>query len=62
MGDVPPLHVHDEFVEEFEVLEGTLTVTVGETDHVLSTGQSITADIGTDHTFNFKITKYICGR
>ncbi|KYG90187.1 cupin domain-containing protein [Metasolibacillus sp. FSL K6-0083] len=51
-GEGPPLHYHDEFVEEFTILEGILTVSVGEQDHVLTTGQSITAEIGTAHTFN----------
>ncbi|GEK32897.1 cupin domain-containing protein [Kurthia sibirica] len=50
-GDGPPLHVHDEFVEEFMVLSGVLTVTVGKIEHQLTAGQSITAPIGTDHTF-----------
>ena len=28
-GDGPPLHSHDEFEEEFEVIFGQLTVTLG---------------------------------
>ncbi|WP_107841865.1 cupin domain-containing protein [Metasolibacillus meyeri] len=51
-GEGPPLHCHDEFVEEFTILEGALTVTVGDKDHILSRGQSIIAEKGIPHTFN----------
>lgn len=50
-GDGPPLHYHDEFVEVFTVKEGTLTVTVDTTVHTLVAGDTITAPIGTAHTF-----------
>lgn len=50
-GQGPPLHIHDEFVETFTVLEGTLTVTVNDTLHELSANQSITAPLHTAHTF-----------
>ncbi|MCT6923475.1 cupin domain-containing protein [Metasolibacillus sp.] len=52
LGEGPPLHCHDEFVEKFIVLEGILTVTVGERNYILGKGQSITADKGIAHTFN----------
>lgn len=51
-GDGPPLHYHDEFVEQFTIINGMLTVTVGEQEHVLGAGDTITAPIGTAHTFN----------
>lgn len=50
-GEGPPLHVHDRFVEHFIVLEGTLTVVVGNTTHTLHVGDEITAPIQTAHTF-----------
>lgn len=50
-GDGPPLHVHDQFEEQFEVLEGVLTVTVGKEQHELSVGDTILATRGTAHTF-----------
>ena len=34
-GDGPPLHSHDEFEEEFEVVSGQLTVTLGKEQYVL---------------------------
>lgn len=51
-GEGPPLHYHDEFVEQFTIMEGTLTVTVGEREHVLEANDTITAPIGTAHTFH----------
>lgn len=50
-GDGPPLHVHDQFEEEFEVLEGVLTVTAGKDKHELAAGDTIKATRGTAHTF-----------
>ncbi|MEK5276651.1 MULTISPECIES: hypothetical protein [Paenibacillus] len=34
-GKGPPLHIHDQFEEQFEVITGKLTVTLGKTKHVL---------------------------
>ena len=51
LGDGPPLHVHDSFVEHFIVLEGILTVIVGNRKHTLHEGDHITAPMHTAHTF-----------
>lgn len=37
-GKGPPLHIHDRFEEEFEVISGKLTVTLGKTKHLLEAG------------------------
>ncbi|THF76234.1 cupin domain-containing protein [Cohnella fermenti] len=50
-GDGPPLHYHRKFTEEFEVLRGRLTVSLGGEERVLEPGQTLTAPIGTAHTF-----------
>ena len=50
-GDGPPLHVHDEFEEVFEVKSGTLTVFVGTEKHTLTAGDTIKAPKYTPHTF-----------
>ena len=46
LGKGPPLHVHDEFEEEFEVVSGTLTITVEKEDKELSAGQKLLATKG----------------
>lgn len=51
LGKGPPLHAHDAFVEEFEVVEGILTVTVEKTKQELHKGDLLVAPIGTKHTF-----------
>lgn len=50
-GKGPPLHIHDQFEEEFEVLAGKLTVTLNKTKHVLQQGDRCTAPPKTAHTF-----------
>ena len=47
----PPPHVHDELVDSFYVLEGTLTVTVGHEEVELGPGGFACALPGTRHTF-----------
>lgn len=54
-GDGPRLHVHKRFMEEFHVIHGHLTVQVGDHQYVLEPGQSITAPMGTAHTFAMHI-------
>ncbi|KOY14695.1 hypothetical protein AMS66_19890 [Paenibacillus xylanivorans] len=51
LGKGPPLHIHDRFEEEFEVISGKLTVTLGKTKHLLAAGDQCTAPIRTPHTF-----------
>lgn len=50
-GKGPPLHIHDQFEEEFEVLTGTLTVTLNKAKHVLHRGDRCMAPLKTPHTF-----------
>ncbi len=50
-GIGPPLHIHDQFEEEFEVISGRLTITLGQTKHVLKVGGRRIAPPGTPHTF-----------
>ena len=50
-GDGPPLHVHDEFEEAFEVISGQLTVTLGKEQHVLQPGDARFVTLHTPHTF-----------
>ena len=54
LGKGPPLHLHNEFEEEFEVVSGTLTITVEEEEKELSRGQRLFAAKGMKHTFNNK--------
>jgi quercetin dioxygenase-like cupin family protein len=49
-GDHTPLHVHHLDDEGFYVLEGELTVWVGDEMHVLRAGESILAPRGVPHT------------
>lgn len=53
-GDGPPLHIHDEFEEEFEVISGRLTVTIGKEHYVLVPGDCRIAPLKTPHTFTNK--------
>lgn len=50
-GKGPPLHIHDQFEEEFEVITGKLTVALGKTKHVLEAGERCVASLKTSHTF-----------
>lgn len=52
-GDGPPLHLHDEFEEEFEVISGKLTVTLGKNkqQHILQVGDKRHVPLNTPHTF-----------
>lgn len=47
----PPLHVHDVQEDSFYVLEGVLTVQIGEELEELKPGDFATAPPGTPHTF-----------
>jgi quercetin dioxygenase-like cupin family protein len=49
-GDQPPLHVHQHDDEGFYVLEGELTVWVGDAVHVLRAGDGLLAPRGVPHT------------
>ncbi|WP_165246622.1 cupin domain-containing protein [Paludisphaera soli] len=46
----PPLHVHPEAEESYEVLSGTLDVRVGREWRRLGPGESVTVPAGTPHT------------
>ena len=50
-GVGPPLHIHDEFEEEFEVISGSLTVTVGKEIHILKSGDRRLVTLNMPHTF-----------
>lgn len=50
-GGGPPLHIHDQFEEHFEVVSGQLTVRVAKEERLLQAGESLTAPIGVAHTF-----------
>ena len=50
-GDGPPLHSHDKFEEEFEVVSGQLTVTLGKEQYVLQPGDKRLVTLKTAHTF-----------
>ena len=47
----PPLHVHDRLHDMFYVVEGTLTLRVGEDAHELGPGGFACVPPGTPHTF-----------
>lgn len=51
-GQGPPLHVHTEFDEAFEIISGKLEIQVNKTKHELHAGEKLVAKIGTAHTFN----------
>jgi mannose-6-phosphate isomerase-like protein (cupin superfamily) len=48
----PPLHVHDRLHDAFYVLEGTLTMRVGDETHEIGAGTFVCAPPGTPHTFS----------
>lgn len=47
----PPLHVHERLHDMFYVVEGTLTLRVGEDEHDLPAGGFACVPPGTPHTF-----------
>jgi quercetin dioxygenase-like cupin family protein len=49
-GDQPPLHVHHHDDEGFYVLDGELTLWVGDAVHVLRAGEGMLAPRGVPHT------------
>jgi quercetin dioxygenase-like cupin family protein len=49
-GDQPPLHVHREDDEGFYVLEGELTLWIGDETHVLRAGDGVLAPKRIPHT------------
>jgi quercetin dioxygenase-like cupin family protein len=49
-GDQTPLHVHHADDEGFYVLEGELTLWVGDEQHILRAGESVLAPRGVAHT------------
>jgi quercetin dioxygenase-like cupin family protein len=49
-GDRTPLHVHRDTAEAFYVLDGELTLWVGDETHVLRAGDSMLAPKGVPHT------------
>ena len=48
----PPLHTHEGFVDNFYVLEGTLTITAGERKIEAPAGSFASAPVGAAHTFS----------
>jgi mannose-6-phosphate isomerase-like protein (cupin superfamily) len=53
-GSMPPLHVHHRDDEAFYVLEGELTLFVGERERALSAGRAAVAPRGTPHTYRIQ--------
>jgi mannose-6-phosphate isomerase-like protein (cupin superfamily) len=51
-GKGPPLHTHDAFEEEFEVISGTLTVTFNKETLQLNVGDKVLVPKFAKHTFN----------
>lgn len=54
-----PPHYHRSYIESFHVLEGELTVLIGNKTHTLSKGQSASVPMGTVHTFSNKTSKTV---
>src|SRR3954453_19728822 len=50
-GDMPPLHIHHRDDETFYVLEGELSLHVGDDHHVVAAGQALLAPRGVAHTY-----------
>ncbi len=50
-GHIPPLHIHHAEDETFVLLEGEITLYVGDTIHRLSAGDTALAPRGVPHTF-----------
>lgn len=51
LGKGPPLHLHDQFEEEFEVISGQLTLIINKEERILKPGEKAIAAIRTKHTF-----------
>jgi mannose-6-phosphate isomerase-like protein (cupin superfamily) len=49
-GYQPPLHVHEDEDEAFYILEGALTITIGESEHRAETGAFVLSPKGVPHT------------
>jgi quercetin dioxygenase-like cupin family protein len=49
-GDQPPLHVHHDCDEAFYVIEGEVTLWIGDETHVLRPGDAMFAPRGIPHT------------
>lgn len=54
-GDMPPLHVHHRDDEAFYVLDGRLTLFVGEREIELEAGACAVAPCGTPHTYRAEL-------
>ena len=54
-GDMPPLHVHHRDDEAFYVLDGRLTLFLGERTIELEAGECALAPIGTPHTYRAEL-------
>ncbi|MDQ6762545.1 MAG: cupin domain-containing protein [Bacteroidota bacterium] len=50
-SDGPPLHYHNAFAENFQVLEGVLYLQVGADKRKLNVGESVNVPAGTPHRF-----------
>lgn len=58
-----PLHYHKRFAEKFTVIEGELNVQIGKSNHKLSKGDTLTANIEERHRFyntSGKIARFYC--
>lgn len=51
-GQGPPLHVHTEFEEAFEIVSGQLEIQTGKQKQSLKAGERLVAPVGVAHTFN----------
>jgi uncharacterized cupin superfamily protein len=49
-GYQPPLHVHEEEDEALYILDGELTITIGETEHRAEAGAFVLSPMGVAHT------------
>lgn len=47
----PPLHIHQSFTEEFEVLQGKLTLNMNKIEKELDVGQKVLVSRGMAHTY-----------
>lgn len=50
-SDGPPLHIHPNQDESFETIDGKLGLRIGDEEHVLEPGESMTVTKGTPHTW-----------
>jgi quercetin dioxygenase-like cupin family protein len=51
VGDMPPLHAHRSVDEAFYVLDGALSLFVGDKSTKLAAGEALVAPRGTPHTY-----------